>query len=198
VSEVYVGQIRQGGWNFAPFGNAMCNGQLLAISQNTALFSLLGTNYGGNGTSTFGLPDLRGRVMIHQGTLQGGSTYVVGEMAGTENASVLTSNMPQHTHTATFTSTSTFSASGAQPKASQEAPQAGSFLGHGVDLSTTGALPAVYCPSGTATTIALGGLNVAGTVTVQPSGSSLPFPIVNPYNTVTAVIALQGIFPARN
>ena len=198
MSEVYVGQIRQGGWNFAPFQNAMCNGQLMAISQNAALFSLLGTNFGGNGTSTFGLPDLRGRVMIHQGTLAGGSQYVVGEIAGTENASVLSSNMPQHTHTATFTSTSTLNVSGAQPKASLQAPVAAAQLGHSDDRAGIGALPAIYCPPGTATTVSLGGLNVAGNVTVQPTGNSLPISILNPFTTVTAIIALFGIFPSRN
>lgn len=198
MSEPYVGQIRQGGWNFAPTEHALCNGQLVSIAQNTALFSLLGTNYGGNGTTTFGLPDLRGRAMIHQGTLLGGSTYVVGEIAGVENATVLSSNMPAHTHTATFASTSTLNASGAQPKASEEAPQAGSFLGHGIDAASKGALIAIYCPSGTATPIGLGGLNIAGNVTVQATGQGLPLAILTPFNTVSAVIALFGIFPSRN
>lgn len=198
MSQAYVGQIRQGGWNFAPIQHALCNGQIVSIAQNTALFSLLGTNYGGNGQTTFGLPDLRGRAMIHQGTLQGGSTYVVGEVAGIENASLLSSNMPAHTHTAAFASTSTLNASGAQPKASEEAPQAGSFLGHGIDAASKGALIAIYCPSGTTAPIALGGLNVAGNVTVQPTGQGLPFTILAPYNTVSAVITLFGIFPARN
>jgi microcystin-dependent protein len=123
---------------------------------------------------------------------------VLGQKAGNENVALTLSNLPMHTHTATFTSTATMSASGAQPKASQEAPQAGSVLGHAVDLSSVGALPAIYCPSGTATSIALGGLNVAGTVAVATAGSSLPLAILNPYLCVSVIIALQGIFPARN
>ena len=122
----------------------------------------------------------------------------MGEISGTENANLLSSNMPAHTHTATFTSTSTLTASGAQPKASSLSPVAGALLGHADDLAHTGSLPAIYCPPGTATPSVLGGLNVAGTVTVQPAGQGLPFPILAPYNTVTAIIALSGIFPARN
>jgi microcystin-dependent protein len=83
MTNVFVGEIRLYGFNFAPRGMALCNGQLLSISQNTALFSLLGTNYGGNGQTTFGLPDLRSRVAIHQGQGPGLSSYVIGEQAGT-------------------------------------------------------------------------------------------------------------------
>jgi microcystin-dependent protein len=200
VSQVYVGQIQQGGWTFAPRNTAMCNGQTLAISQNQALFALLGTTYGGNGQTTFQLPDLRGRVMVHQGTLSSsGSTYVIGQQSGTENTSMLTSNMPAHTHVATFANNnSSLAASGPTPKATAAAPTAGAVLGHADDLSGKGALPAIYCPSGTTAPITLGGLNVAGTVTVAPSGSGLPFAILNPYQVVTAVIALFGIFPSRN
>lgn len=198
MSQIYIGQILQGGWNFAPRNTAMSNGQLIAIAQNQALFALLGTTYGGNGTTTFALPDLRGRSMVHWGTSTTGTTYVQGEIAGTETASMLSANMPAHTHTAAFTSTSTFNAAASPPKATTSAPAAGSVLGHAVDLSNNGALPAIYCPSGTATPIALGGLNVAGTVALQPTGGSQPFSLINPYTCVTAVIALFGIFPSRN
>jgi microcystin-dependent protein len=198
MSQPYLGEIRQGGWNFAPRGNALCNGQTLAIAQNTALFSLLGTTYGGNGVSTFQLPDLQGRHSVHQGTGPGLSTYVLGQKAGNENVMLTISNLPMHTHTATFASTSSLNASGPTPKAAAAAPAAGAVLGHVDDLAAKGDLPAIYCPPGTAASVALGGLNVAGTVAVANAGSGLPLAILNPYLCVSVIIALQGIFPARN
>src|SRR5438270_9252815 len=93
AAERYLGEIRMFGFTFAPRGWAMCNGQILSISQNTALFSLLGTTYGGNGQTTFALPDLRGRIPIHVS-----STHVQGEVEGFEAVTVLANQMPAHTH----------------------------------------------------------------------------------------------------
>jgi len=196
--EFYVGQIFMGGWNFAPTQSALCNGQILSISQNQALFALLGTQFGGNGTTTFGLPDLRGRVPIHQGQSPGGSQYVIGEVGGSENETLTLQNLPQHNHTATFASTSSFNVSGAQPKANSQIAAAGSVLGHSNDLSNVGSSPAIYCPSGTAASTALGGLNVAGTVTVGLTGGSLPFSKLVPFQVINFCIALFGVFPSRN
>lgn len=199
MAEFFLGQIIIGGWNFAPFGSALCNGQVMSIAQNTALFSLLGTTYGGNGQTTFALPNLQGRRIKHWGNGIGLTPYVIGEVGGAENVTATISNMPAHTHTATFTTTAaTFSASGAQPKATTSAPAAGSVLGHADDLSTHGTLPAIYCPSGTTAAIALGGLNVAGTVGVSVTGNSIPMSILTPFNTVTMCIVTSGIFPTRN
>jgi microcystin-dependent protein len=196
MTDSYLGQILIGGWNFAPRETALCNGQVLPLAQNTALFSLLGTTYGGNGQTTFALPDLQGRHAIHWGNGPGLSSYDIGQRAGTESATLLSQNMPQHTHTFSGTG-STLSASGAQPHATTNVPAAGSVLGHSVDIaSPPTSAPAIYCPSGTATPVALGGLNVAGTIGV--AGNSLPFQILNPYLAVTYVIVLAGIFPARN
>ena len=111
----------------------MCNGQTLSIAQNAALFALLGTTYGGNGQTTFQLPNLQGRSMVHWGTGQGLTTLVIGEQAGNETVSVAIGNMPSHTHT--FSSTSTFSASGPQPHATLNVPAAGAVLGHAVDIA---------------------------------------------------------------
>src|ERR1039457_6375869 len=97
MANQYLGEIRMVGFNFAPLGWALCNGQLLNISQNTALFSLIGTFYGGNGTSTFGLPNLQGRVPVHQGN-NGFASYVLGQLSGTENVTLLSNNMPIHNH----------------------------------------------------------------------------------------------------
>ena len=98
MSEPFVGEIRIFGFNFAPRGWALCAGQLLSISQNTALFSILGTNYGGNGTSNFGLPDMRGRIPLGSGQGPGLSPVAVGEQSGTESVTVVVSNMPVHRH----------------------------------------------------------------------------------------------------
>jgi microcystin-dependent protein len=197
MSNVFLGQIIQGGWNFAPRGFSTCSGQLLAIQSNTALFSLLGTTYGGNGVTTFALPDLRGRGMIGPGQGPGLSNYDLGQVGGTETTTLTSGQMPAHTHTATFNgSTSTFS--GAAVDATMKAPFAGSVLARSVDTAVPTNTPRIYAPSGTATTAALGGLNVAGTVTVNPAGSNQPLPILSPYLAVTIVIALQGIFPSRN
>jgi len=98
VSEPFIGEIRAFGFNFAPRGWAMCNGQLLAIAQNTALFSLLGTMYGGNGQTTFALPDLRGRTPTHNGQGPGLTSRTMGELSGEENHTLVQTEMPQHTH----------------------------------------------------------------------------------------------------
>ena len=99
----FIGEIRLLPYNFAPRGWALCQGQLMAVAQNTALFSLLGTTYGGNGSTTFGLPDLRGRVAVSPGQGAGLSAYVLGEMTGTPNETLTSAQMPMHTHTLTGT-----------------------------------------------------------------------------------------------
>src|SRR3954468_21133588 len=98
MADPYIGEIRMFGGNFAPAGWAFCSGQLIPISENDTLFNLIGTTYGGDGQSTFALPDLRGRVPIHMGTGPGLSTHIIGEAAGVESVTLLTQNMPPHTH----------------------------------------------------------------------------------------------------
>lgn len=195
MSGIYLGQILQGGWNFNPRGTAMCNGQLFAISQNSALFALVGTQFGGNGQTTFALPNLQSRSMVHWGTGPGLSSIQIGQAAGTENVTLLSTQMPQHTHAATFASTSSLNAASA--KATVQQPAAGSVLARGVDNSGT-VVPLIYGPSGTTTDVTLGGLNVAGTVTNAIAGGSQPVGIRNPYLGITHVIATQGIFPSRS
>jgi microcystin-dependent protein len=158
---------------FAPRGYAFCNGQLLSIAQNTALFSLIGTTYGGNGTTTFGLPDFRGRVPIHAGQGPGLSNFVEGEMAGTENTSLLVSNLPQHNHP--FIATS---------EAGSTSDPTGAYLGN------TGALDREYNTSGTLVNMNAGAVGI--------SGGSQPFNNMQPYLVVNFIIALEGIFPSRN
>jgi microcystin-dependent protein len=200
VSSLFIGQLIPVGFSFSVLGSATCDGQLMAISQNQALFSLIGTFYGGDGQTTFGLPNLRGHDMVHQGQGPGLSQYSIGQVGGLESKP-LDLNTSAHTHSATFAGTGTMSASGATPKASTQAPAAQSVLGHGIDLNAHGAAPAIYCPSGTATPIKLGGLNVAGTVTVTSTAGVLaptPIPLVNPFTVINVLIMLEGIFPSRN
>ena len=105
--EPFIGEISYVGFNYAPNGWMQCDGQTLSISQYTALFSLLGTTYGGNGQTTFNLPDMRGKVTIHQGQSPGGSMYQIGQRSGQETVTLTAGNLPAHTHPATATSTST-------------------------------------------------------------------------------------------
>ena len=192
MTSPYIGTIQPFAFNFAPRNWAQCNGQTLAISSNTALFSLLGTTYGGNGTTTFQLPNLQGRSILHQGTLAGGSSYVMGQTGGTESVTLTTANLPAHTHTFNGAS-STFNASTA--KATTQAPAAGSFLAKSVDSANT-VLPQIYSPTTPASPVALGGLNVAGTIGI--TGGSQPFSIMPPYLGMNFIIAVQGIYPSRN
>jgi len=183
------------GFNFAPRNWATCSGQILSIAQNTALFSLLGTTYGGNGQTTFALPDLRGRTALGEGQLSGGGYYTLGQVSGTENTTLLTSNMPAHTHAITPT---TFNA--VNVKASEQAPQAGAFLGRGVDTAPApDSIPEIYVPASAASgqpLIPLGGVNSAATTGI--AGSGIAFSTMQPYLVLTQIIALQGIFPSRN
>jgi microcystin-dependent protein len=193
MTEPFIGQIIQGGWNFAPRGYAYCNGQQMSIAQNTALFSLLGTTYGGNGTTTFGLPDLRGRSMINQGQSPGLSNYVLGQMGGTENVTVTSANLPAHTHP--FTGTGTVGA--ATGKATEATPANGMVLARSVDAAPNPVSnPEIYLPAGTPTTVTLAGVNVSGTTGV--AGTGVPVATLSPFTCVSVVIALQGIFPSRN
>jgi microcystin-dependent protein len=171
MTQPFVGEIRMFGGNFAPRGNAMCDGQILAISQNTALFSLLGTQYGGNGTSNFALPDLRGRSPMHQGQGTGLSQRVVGESTGAENVALLTTEMPSHTH---------------QVKAVGSAGNNTSPVGNSWASSTT----RPYSNQAPNTTMAPGALS--------PAGGNQPHNNLQPYLVVTFIIALQGIYPSRN
>lgn len=193
----YISQIVPFACNFAPRNFAFCSGQLLPISQNTALFSLVGTIYGGNGVTTFALPDLRGRVPIHFGQGPGLSNYVQGQLSGTEATTLQSGNLPAHTHTATFANNGS-ALNAATIDSTLKTPAAGLVFGRIVDTATPTNVPRVYAPAGTATPVALGGLNVAGTVTVNPTGSSQPISIVQPYLAINFCIAISGVFPSRN
>ena len=169
--------------NFAPRSWMFCQGQLLSIAENTALFALLGTTYGGDGQATFALPDLRGRVAIHPGQGPGMSNYMLGEMSGTENVTMLAAQLPSHTHTFT-------SATG----------NPGANTSNGTVADPTNAVPAVV-PGNSAYNTASSGTVLgpsAFVATTAVAGQSLPIPIQSPYLAMNYIIAVEGIFPSRN
>jgi len=176
-SEPLLGSIALFGGNFAPRGYALCQGQLLSIAQNTALFSILGTTYGGNGQTTFALPDLRGRFPVGQGQGPGLTNIDLGEMAGVTSVTVLTSNMPAHTHALMGNSTAS---DGATPGPTM-------VLAPGGDSVT----PLNYLSSAAPNT-SLNPLSIGVT------GSGIPLSIANPYMGINFIIAVEGIFPSRN
>ena len=162
------------GGNFAPRGWAFCDGQILPINQNQALFSILGTTYGGDGRTTFGLPDLRGRVPIHQGTGPGLSQKRIGQRSGTETNILSVENLPSHSHTIN------------------------AVLEDGNQSSPTGNLPAgtklldqEYSDAAAANT-------TMNATMVNSTGNNQEVNNMQPYLTVTYIIALQGVFPSRN
>jgi microcystin-dependent protein len=212
LSDPFVGQIMHTGFNFAPAGWASCNGQIVAISKNNALFALLGTTFGGNGVSTFGLPNAAGRSLLGLGlSTASGQTYDWGEVGGAENETLTTANMPQHNHNATFvgaagqtTATGSLQAFTGQTTTQINTPADGSFL---ANCANAGPAPVkIYVPAGTTgTPVNLGGVNITGgsftpqgSVQVGPAGSNIPFSIMSPFLAMQTNIALRGIYPARN
>jgi microcystin-dependent protein len=170
----FLAEIRAVGFNFAPTGWALCNGQLLPISQNTALFSLLGTTYGGDGKSTFALPDIQGQVVLAPGQSPGTSEYFLGQAGGSQTVTLLGSEMPTHTH-------------GAQVSiddAQFQAPAPDRTLAY----SNPGF---AYQTNSTQNLVNM------NPQTLSLVGGSLPHNNMQPYLTVNFVIALQGIFPQR-
>jgi microcystin-dependent protein len=173
MADPFVAEIRIFPFNFAPKGWAFCDGQLLPLSQNTALFSLLGTTYGGNGKSNFALPDLQGRGAMHPGQGQGLSLRDLGEMGGAETITLLVSEIPFHTHGMQAFAT----------PADLKEPQQGAVL-------TRNQNGAIYN-----TTIS--NIVQMDPQALTPAGGSLPHNNMQPYLTLNFCIALQGVFPPR-
>ena len=168
-----LGEIYMFGGNFAPRGFFLCNGQLLPISQYTALFSILGTTYGGNGTTNFALPNLQGRVPIHAGTGSGLSTYILGQTGGAESVTLTSSQIPSHNH-----SLACQTAGGTQASPGSNFP-ATDGTGNALSYATTA------------------NATMAATA-VGTSGGSQAHSNIQPYLTLNFYIATQGIFPSRN
>ncbi|WP_028652992.1 phage tail protein [Nocardioides halotolerans] len=174
MADPFVAEIRIFAFQFAPRGWALCNGQLLPISQNTALFSLLGTTYGGNGLSNFGLPDLQGRAVMQPGQGPGLSNRALGEAGGTETVTLLSTEMPAHSHTVN-----------ANPDfADVQSPTPARSLARSQNAN------AYKAPAGQP-------LTPLAAEALSPAGSSQPHNNMQPYLTLSFNIALQGVFPPR-
>ncbi len=184
--EPFIGQIMMVGFNFPPRGWALCNGALLQISQNSALFSLLGTTYGGDGRTTFGLPDLRGRVPVHTGTGPGLSPKAWGERGGSNTRSLNVANMPPHNHVANVTETLSVAVTTAT--ASEDDPD-GTVLGAGPEIFSSAAADTN-----------MGAQSIGGNVNVDilNTGNGTSFGIEQPFLSIHFIIALVGTFPSRN
>ncbi|KAB2898010.1 MAG: phage tail protein [Burkholderiaceae bacterium] len=178
MSEPFIGEIVLFAGSFPPRGWAFCQGQILSIAQNTALFSILGTTYGGNGQTTFGLPDLRGRVPMGTGQGPGLDPVVLGEIQGTNNVTLTTANLPAHVH-------STPGAPATTAVGTLQNPAAGAVLAGSNQRN------AQYASGGSNVNLASGG-------STGPAGSNIPVPIVQPSLGLNYIIAIQGIFPSRN
>ena|SRR5579872_3410812 len=165
----YIGEVRLFGGNFAPLYWAFCDGSLQSIASNPALYQLIGTTYGGDGVNTFALPDLRGRIPIHQGTGADGITYVLGQRAGTETVTLSSGQLSTHWHSPMGASTG-----------GQTTPL-GNTYGAGDNLFSTTAPSVQLLP-----------------MTVTNRGGSQPHENLMPFQCVTYIIALQGLFPSQN
>lgn len=169
--------------NFAPRGWMFCQGQLLSIASNDALFALIGTTYGGDGVTTFALPDLRGRAAIHAGQGPGLSNYILGQLAGTESITMIGNNLPVHNHAVS----SLTGSPGASSNTSGNVP------------SPVNNVPAAltniqqYDASGSAAL-----LQTQNNLSTPISGGSQPIEVVPPYLTMNYIICTEGIFPSRN
>jgi microcystin-dependent protein len=170
MAQPFIGEIILFGGNFAPSGYALCNGQLMPVSQNTALFSLLGTTYGGDGVMTFGLPDLRGRIPMHQGQGAGLSNRAMGEIAGVETVTLTTAQMPPHNH-----------GLNAQSGNGDQASPQGNYW-------AASTLRQYAAPSNSA-------MNPA---CIGNAGGSQPHSNIMPFLAVNFAIAVAGIYPSRN
>jgi len=173
MSQPFLGEVRMFGGTFAPVGWVLCQGQTLPISNYDALYALIGTTYGGDGVQTFGVPDLRGRAPIHQGTLQGGGTYVMGQLAGQESITLLSNQMPSHGHTYSVSS-----------GAATLSPPTANMLG-------TSAI-ALYVPNEAPD------VSFAPSAISVSNGGNQPHENMQPFLCLNFIMATAGIFPSRN
>jgi microcystin-dependent protein len=175
MAEAFLGEIRMFGFNFAPNGWMQCNGQLVSIAQYSAVFALLGTYYGGNGTTTFGLPDLRGRVPLSQGQGPGLSSYVMGQVVGTETVLLQPTEIPAHNHSLAVPASTAV----------------------GTSLTPSGNYPAMV-PRGATPPYVAGTNATMGAGTSGLSGGGQPHANLQPSLCVGFCICMAGIFPSRN
>lgn len=184
--EEILGVIKIFAGNFAPKGFMFCAGQILPIAQNDALFSLLGTTYGGNGSTTFALPNLQGVVPIGQGQSRSGNIYTLGETAGAPTTTILTSNMPPHVHTGP----GKISVSGAN--STDAVPVDGASIAVPGSIVSRAFLPTLGFATATPS------VNLISNVTTAVAGSGLPINNMQPYLAINYIICVAGIYPSRN
>lgn len=199
MSDPFIGEIRLFGGTFAPRGWSFCAGQLLPIANFSALFSLLGTSYGGDGRTTFGLPDLRGRLAVGAGGNPPGRTNrVAGQKSGQEAVTLTLNQLPSHTHAVQESSTAEVAVS--SDPASIHTPVAGSLLAEGVFHSTTQTHNVENYVDGSTVTpdVNLGGVQASSTATVLEAGASRAHSNMQPWLCINHIIALEGTFPSRN
>ncbi|NDJ62314.1 MAG: phage tail protein [Chloroflexi bacterium] len=192
ASDPFLGQLAYVGFGFAPRDWADCNGQLLSISQHTALFALLGTMYGGDGRTTFALPDMRGRVPIHVGQGTGLPSFTQGQGGGDDTATLNINQIPPHAHSASTSVTMNLKARAHSGVGGTAAPEGAVLANSGREDIYSSSAPDVDMAVGAVT-----GTADAAT-TVNPTGGGQPFSIMQPYLVVRCIIALQGVFPSRN
>ncbi|ALK09445.1 phage tail protein [Blastochloris viridis] len=209
----FLGQIMQVGFDYAPEGWMQCKGQTLQVSQYQALYSLLGTSFGGSGT-TFMLPNLQGRTIIAPGavaTPSGSVNFAHGQSGGSATTALTVPQLPSHNHAATFTPTTTPLSATATLAATTTAansagPVANARFGTGVDGGGAGAIPQIYAPAGTSgTAVNLAGVSVTvsggvtgGTVAVGNTGQASLVPTISPFVAINTIIAVQGLYPPRS
>jgi len=188
----FIGSLCIFGGNFEIRGFAFADGRLLPINQYQALFSILGTTYGGNGQTNFALPDTRGRAVIGPGQGPGLSSYTLGEKAGSERITLTANQMPQHSHAAVTTVTASATANGQSVNGTVDGPGGNTWAAKARAGNYSSSAPNVAMhPDSIA-------LNVSANTAVSLAGGSQPIDIHQPYVAINYLIALQGIFPSRN
>lgn len=194
--EVFIGTIQSFAFSFAPSNWALCNGQTLSLSQYQTLFALIGITYGGNGQTTFMLPNLQGRLPLGQGNGLGLTQRVIGEISGTENVTATLNNLPNHTHALTgITASTTLQLANPASNPVNTPTATNSFIG----TSGTGPGAAnIYSDQIGALPVSLQGVTTTVNGTVSPTGGGMPMAIMNPFLAINFSIALQGYFPSRN
>jgi microcystin-dependent protein len=174
MAQPYIGEIRMFGGTFAPFGWSFCNGSIMSIAQNDALYTLIGTTYGGDGVQTFGLPDLQGRIPIHQGQGNGLSTYNLGQKGGSETVTLITSQLPSHPHTAM----------GSNTGSAANTPSNNTWGNSQIQNKSFG--------PGTSANATMNSGSISFTGGNQPHDNLLPFLVFN------FIIALTGVYPSQS
>jgi len=203
MSDPFLGEIRMVGFNYAPRGWALCAGQLMSIAQNSALFALLGVTYGGDGVTTFALPDYRGRGPVGMGNGPGLTPMVQGEKSGTESVTLSPLQMPNHTHLATTTATATSTGTLQVAGASSNPLATPSTTNNVLSASGGGPGSATIWSDQLTSPVTLANPEAINTavnvnVTLQAAGGSQPVGLRNPYLGTNFIIATEGIFPSRN